>query len=125
MTTIEQVTPQAVMYKLDRLAAEVDQKSQWLHEADTLLELAERDYTEFVDNFELGLLRKSETSEYKLPSEALRLKLAHSEMSANVLGRYLGLRKKRDRLERRLRDLKVEIDCQRSLLSYLKEAEFR
>lgn len=118
-----QVTPQHVIQRVDRLAAELNQKSGWLHEIEMQLAPAEDEYTRFVDDYELGLLRKSETSEYKLPSEALRLKLARSEMSADLLGRYEGLRKKRRRLEQRLKDIRVEIDAQRSILSALKVME--
>jgi len=124
MTTM-QVTPQAVILKLDRLAGELALRSSQLHDVELALEPVDDEYTQFVDRYELGLLARSEEPEgkYKLPSEALRLKKARSEMSAELLGRYEGLRKKRRRLEQRLKDIRTEIDAQRSILSALKVLE--
>ena len=49
---------------------------------------------DFIDNFELGLYDKVLAEGGKLPSEAMRLKLARREMPAELLGRREGLMRK-------------------------------
>ena len=105
---------------LNRLSLELGQLSTKLAQVCRDLEPVEAEYTRFVDDFELGLLLKSETSDYKLPSGALRLKLAHQKIDADLLGRRMGLTNSRERLQQRIRDLKAEIEAQRSILSALK-----
>jgi hypothetical protein len=106
---------------LNRLAVELGDMSSKLAQVCRDLEPVERDYSAFVDEFEVGLLLRSESDEgYKLPSAALRLKLAHRKMDPDLLGRYMGLVNSRSRLQQRLRDLKAEIEAQRSILSALK-----
>lgn len=120
MDPMSGVTPQEVMHSLQKISDELALRSQQLYELDLALEPVEGQYEEFVDEYELGLLRKSETSDYKLPSEALRLKMARREMDAALLGRYEGLKRKRKRLEDRIRNLGKEADSRRSILSALK-----
>ena len=85
------------------------------------LEVADVEYQAFVDNYEVGLYLKSEEEGgRKLPSEAMRLKLARREMAPDLLGARDGLARKRDRIKQRIADLKSEIEAERSILSALK-----
>lgn len=109
------------MTLLDEHARELDTRSKELAATERDLEPVEAEYRKFVDDFEIGLWQRSQDEEgFKLPSEALRLKLAHRSIDPAVLGRYVGLVKRRRRLEQRLRDLKAAVDAQRSILSALK-----
>lgn len=112
----------SAMGLLDSKARELDELSKALAYVERRLEPAERDYQEFVENFEVALWRRYEDSDgrTKLPSESLRLKLAHREMSPELLGRYVGLLNSRKRLEKRISALKATVDAQRSILSALK-----
>lgn len=115
-------TPTEAMDRLEQLAEELDQRSLELADVERRLEPTELAYQAFVDEFEVGLWTKHEDSEgkTKLPSEAMRLKLAHKEMDPSLLGRYAGLLHSRKRLEKRIAALKVQVDAQRSILSALK-----
>lgn len=107
--------------KLSELARELGARSQDLALVSRNLEPVEDEYRTFVDEFELGLLKRSEDEDgYRLPPAALRLKLAHSAMDPALLGRYIGLTKSRERLVQRIRDLKHEAEAQRSIVSALK-----
>lgn len=109
------------MRTLDQLAREIDERSKQLHQVEQQLEPVEEEYRRFVDAFEIGLWQRSQDEAgFRLPSESLRLKLAHQAMDPALLGRYVGLVKSRKRLEQRLRDLKAAVDAQRSLLSAFK-----
>lgn len=115
-------TPVEAMDKLDQLASELDLRSRELAGVERALEPAEVSYQSFVDDFEVGLWKEYEDSEYKtkLPPEPMRLKLAHKAMDPAVLGRYVGLVNSRKRLEKRIGALKTAVDAQRSILSALK-----
>src|SRR4051812_5911842 len=121
--TEKQITPQEVIGRLERLDGELTLRADQLHQIEVALESVEEEYEKFVDEFELGLLLKSETSEYKLPSAALRLKMARRTMDPQVLGKYEGYLRKRKRLETRIRLLSKQVDAQRSILSTLKVLE--
>lgn len=114
------VTPAEVMERLAQLAEELDQRSLELGDVERRLEPAELAYQVFVDEFEVGLWTKHENAGSKLPSESLRLKLAHKEIDPALLGRYQGLLHSRKRLEKRINALKSQVDAQRSILSALK-----
>lgn len=119
-------TPVEAMERLGEIVDELDTRSKELADVERRLEPTEIAYQAFVDNFEIGLWRKHEDSEYsvKLPPEPMRLKLAHAAMDPELLGRYVGLVNSRKRLEKRLSALKAAVDAQRSILSALKvEAE--
>lgn len=116
-----QITPQEVMRHLDRIAGELSLRSDQLNDVCKALEPIEQKYDAFVDDYELGLLLKSETTDYKLPSEKLRLKKARAAMDADLLGRYEALLRKRKRLQDRISNLKAEADARRSILSAQKE----
>ena len=114
-------TPTDAMLKLGEQAEELGDLSGRLADVSRKLEPVEREYTDFVDNHELGLWNRSEDEDgFKLPSAAIRLKLAHQAMPPELLGRYKGLVESRSRLVQRIRDLKAEIEAQRSILSALK-----
>jgi hypothetical protein len=119
------VTPSQALERLDAHSVELGKLSAALFEVNQRLEAVERDYQEFVDAYEVGLwLKAQEENGPRLPSEALRLKLARREMAPDLLGRRDGLVRKRDRVKQRIGDLKTEIDADRSILSALKlEAE--
>jgi hypothetical protein len=107
--------------RLSELANDLGDLSGMLARVSRDLEPVEEQYRAFVDDFEVGLLLRSEDEDgYKLPSESLRIKLAHRKMDPALLGRYMGLTKSRERLQQRIRDLKAEIEAQRSILSALK-----
>ena len=107
--------------KLREQAEELAQRSGDLAQVSRELEPIEKQYREFVDDFEIGLWQRSEDEkDFKLPAAALRVKLAHKQMDPALLGRYVGLSHSRERLVQRIRDLKVEIEAQRSIVSALK-----
>jgi hypothetical protein len=101
-------------------ADELDSLSRNLHTTEKDLEPVERDYRTFVDDFEVGLWTKSQNDGTRLPSEALRVKLAERAMDPALLGRYVGLVMARKRAEKRIQALKATVDAQRSILSALK-----
>jgi hypothetical protein len=106
---------------LDGKARELDDLSKKLGKVELELESAEEAYQKFVDDFELGLWRQHVDHGAKLPpTEKLRLKLAHEAMDPVVLGRYIGLKNRRDRIEKRIKSLGKTVDAQRSILSALK-----
>jgi hypothetical protein len=106
--------------KLRDSADELDHLSRSLHKTERDLEPVEREYRTFVDDFEVGLWRQHQDEGRKLPSEALRVKLAEKQMDPALLGRYVGLVLARRRAEKRIRDLRASVDAQRSILSALK-----
>lgn len=115
-------TPVEAMDKLDQQAMELDHRSWQLADTERKLEPIEVEYQRFIDDYEIGLWTKYEDSEYKikLPSEAMRLKLAHKAMDPDLLGKYVGYVNSRKRLEKRISALKAAVDAQRSILSALK-----
>ena len=118
-------TPIEALDRLDAHAAELDELSRGLAELQRQLEPIEVKYQDFVDAYEVGLYLKSEEDGGpKLPSEAMRLKLARREMAPELLGRRDGLIRKRDRMSKRIDDLARICNAERSVLSALKtEAE--
>lgn len=115
------VTPQQALARLEASRAELDRLSGALFEVEHRLDDVEKDYQDFVDDFEVGLYLKSETADGpKLPSEAMRLKLARREMAPELLGRRDGLVRKRQRIRQRISDVKAMVEADRSILSALK-----
>lgn len=106
--------------RLRECADELDHLSRSLHQTERDLEPVEREYRAFVDDFEVGLWKQHQDSGAKLPSEALRVKLAERAMDPVLLGRYAGLVMARKRAEKRIQALKSTVDAQRSILSALK-----
>lgn len=117
----EQAHPTDVMAKLDGFADELNGLSANLAEVQRRLEPVQSEYQEFVDDFEVGLWEAHVNDDAKLPSAAMRLKLAQRAMKPELLGQWVALTKKRDRMMQRIRDLKVEVNAQQSILSALKE----
>ena len=110
-----------VRAKLDRYSSELDKMSRELFDIEKALEPVEAEYQQFVADFEVGLWLQSQQDDGpKLPSEALRTKLAHKKMDAALLGRRQGLIMQRDRIQERIRSVKSLVDAQRSILSALK-----
>jgi hypothetical protein len=118
MTYAEAIDARA---RLSVLAQELGARSGDLAHVSRELEATDEAYRAYVDEYEIGLWQRSQDEEgFKLPSEALRVKLAHKAMDPALLGRHKGLCASRDRLKQRIADLKAEIEAQRSILSALK-----
>lgn len=85
----------------------------------------EQQYQDVIDEFEVGLYWQCQEDDGpKWPGEAMREKLARKTMRPELLGRRDGLVRKRERIKRRIGDLKTIVDSERSVLSALKtEAE--
>lgn len=114
-------TPVEALDRLDGHAQELDTLSRGLAEVQRQLEPIEVEYQTFVDDFEVGLYLKSEVVDGpRLPSEAMRLKLARRAMAPELLGRRDGLIRKRDRMSKRIDDLSRICNAERSVLSALK-----
>ena len=107
--------------KLTEYATELDTLSKSLTEIERLIEPVDEQVTRFCDDYEIGLYtRSTEEDGYKLPSESLRVKLARRALPPELYGKHVALHASRDRLERRIRDLKLLVDAQRSLVSAYK-----
>lgn len=114
-------TPSEAIERLQELSSEMDSHAGMLARVERDLEPVARDYEDFVAAHEIGLYEKSTNeAEFRLPSEALRVKLAHRDMPAELYGRFRALTASRRRLEKRIGTLKVSVDAQRSILSALK-----
>lgn len=116
------MTAQDALGRLDQHARELDSCSNALAELQRALEEVDQEYRAFVDDFEVGLYLQCEADGKRLPSEAMRLKLARRKMAPELLGRRDGLVMRRDRLRQRISDLKTIVDSERSILVALKEA---
>lgn len=124
-----EVTAQQMMTELDVIAREMNQLSAGLAYVGRELDVAPNDglsisdqYRTFIDEYEVGLYQRSvDDDDFKLPSEAMRLKLAHRAMDPVLYGRYHALVKSRERMVKRVSALKVLVEANRSLLSAMKE----
>ena len=120
-TTGQGATPLEVRDRLNEHSLELGRLSAALLTVNQLLETADGKYQAFVDEFEVGLwLKAQETDGPRLPSEALRIKLARQEMPAELLGRRDGLVRKRERIRQRIGDVKSMVVADRSIVSALK-----
>lgn len=126
--------PTAVMDRLDKLATELDQRSNRLAAGERSLSGYDQNgehvagveelYEQWMDTYITGLWAKHIEDGAKLPSEEIRLRLARKDMPPKLLGEYTDLKAQRKRLENRIRDIKTQVEAQRSILSALKtEAE--
>lgn len=114
--------PRDVLRKLDELSTESDTLSTQLLEVERILEPVEAQVEDFIADYEIGLYQRSiDQDDFKLPSEALRLKLAHRAMPPELFGRHRALLSKRDRLKTRIAHVKTQVEAQRSILSAMKE----
>lgn len=116
-----EITPQQVAADLDQSARELNQLALGMAHVARELEPVEKQYQEFVDAFEIGLWTKHVDDGAKLPSEKLRLQLAHRAMPPELYGRYFALVNSRDRMVKRIQVLGKTIEASRSLLSAMKE----
>lgn len=117
--------PASAMKVLSEYATELDTLSKNLTDLERSLEPVENEVRVFTDDFELGLYtRSTEDDGFRLPSEALREKLARRAMPPDLYGRHAALLASRDRMLKRIGHLKLLVEAQRSILSALKsEAE--
>lgn len=111
--------------KLREYADELDKLSKDLTAVEAQLEPVADKVQEFTDTYELGLYtRSTEDDAYKLPSEAIREKLARRALPPELYGQHVALLAGRDRMMKRIGHLKLLVEGQRSILSGLKsEAE--
>jgi septal ring factor EnvC (AmiA/AmiB activator) len=110
----------SVMRKLEDNARQLDGLSRQLSAVGEEFARVAEGYREFVDDYEVGLYFKSESEGTKLPSEAMRLKLAHKAMNPEALGRYMALKARKESLAREIRDLKAEVEINRTIMSTLR-----
>ena len=115
------IDPIDVMIKLDAQASELDRLSKDLADVERRLEPVTMAYEDFIGSFEEGLWNRHVDQGDKLPSEALRLRMAHRAMPTDLLGRYSSLIASRKRMEKRIGSLKSEISARQSILSALRE----
>lgn len=113
-------TPAEAMAELSKYARELHGLSHKLAEVEREFAPVQEAYEKFLDDFETGLWFKHETQDAKLPPEKMRLRLAHKAMDPTLLGHYVGLTNQRERLRKRISDVKVSVEAQRSILSALK-----
>lgn len=106
--------------KLTGYGDELDKLSRDLADTCRKLEPVAKEHDAFVAKYEIGLWRKHLETGQKFPSEAMRLKLAHDEMKPELLGEWAALTASRDRMRKRISDLKSSVESQRSILSALK-----
>ena len=108
---------QDAIARLDGYRAELDELSRALNQILRDLEPVEVEYDAFVDEFQIGLYESALAEGSRLPAEAMQVRLARRDMPPGLLGRFEGLRRKRERLKIRIGDLKVCIEAERSILS--------
>jgi hypothetical protein len=114
-------TPLEAREKLEDYGRQLDTLSRSQQDVADAFEIVDTEYQRFVDDFEIGLYLKSEEKDGpKLPSEAMRLKLARHNMPAEILGRRDALLRQQAKAEKRIGHLKALVDAQRSILSALK-----
>ena len=110
----------SAMATLEDLAHRLDLASRELYKVTEELEPIERKYREWIDDYEVGMYREAVESESRLPSEKLRERLALSAMDHELREMFLTFTARRERMLRRIKDLGILIDAQRSLLSAYK-----
>lgn len=114
-------TPLEAREKLDEQAREFGRLSSTLADVSRRLEPIDHEYEEFITNFEVALWKRFVDGDLKrLPSESMRRRLAHAEIDQTLLGRREGLHRSSARLRKRISDLRLEVEAQRSILSALK-----
>ncbi|MDE2103212.1 MAG: hypothetical protein KGL39_38555 [Patescibacteria group bacterium] len=122
------VTPQEALQQLEDARDELGKLSDALYQISVQLDGkdnepgVEQQYQDFVDEHETGQWLKAQDDDGpKLPSEALRLKLARRDMDPVLLARHDLLIRKRKRVQQRISDVSKIIEANRSILSALKE----
>lgn len=108
--------------RLRELSEELETLGAQLIEVETEFEPVDADYQKFMDDHAIGLWQRSQDDkDFKLPSEKLRIQLAHRAMEPALLGRHQGLLMSRGRIKERISSLKAQVEAQRSILSAMKE----
>lgn len=122
------VTPQDALSELQKARDELAALSDALHKVNLVLDGTgtedgvEKQYQDFIDEHEVGQWLKSQEEDGpRLPSEALRIKLARREMPADLLARHDMLTRKRKRIQERMSGVAKIVEANRSILSALKE----
>jgi hypothetical protein len=114
-------TPVEARERLQQLSTELGNLSATLAGVCRRLEPVDHEYDQFITDFEVALWKRFEDGDIKrLPSESMRMRLAHKEIDQALLGRREGLHMSRERLRKRISDLRLEVEAQRSILSALK-----
>lgn len=114
-------TPQEAMQRLSDLAQELDQRSLDLAKLERELEPLRTGYENHIAAFELVLWERHTGEEgEKFPPERVRERMALRAMDPEIRGRHDALVARRRRIEQRIRDIKAQVDAQRSILSALK-----
>lgn len=112
--------PIECMARLDGIAQELDTLSKSLADVERRLEPVEREYTDFIGDFEAGMFDRYEAGEGKWPGEETRERLARRTMPDVLKREYDRLHAARRRMEKRIGSLGKAADAQRSVLSALK-----
>lgn len=114
------MSAQVAIRKLEDYAGELDKRSSELTDTQRELDTVEPKYRDFIEAYETALYDAADGG--KLPSEKMRLALAHRAMPRELLESYRTLLAKRERLKKKIADLKVAVEAQRSVLSAEKVA---
>jgi hypothetical protein len=114
--------PVSIIAELDLATTELNDLSAKLAELERALTPVELQVEEFCAAHEEGLWTRHVEGGEKFPPEALRVRLAHREMDAALLGRWSALVASRRRMEKRIASLKAVASAKQSILSALKEA---
>ena len=122
MSDRDPTDPVTIMAELDKATCELNSLSSALAELERKLTPVELEVEEFCAAHEEGLWHRHVNDGAKFPPEALRARLAHRAMDADLLGRWSVLIASRKRMEKRISSLKAVVNAKQSILSALKEA---
>jgi uncharacterized protein involved in exopolysaccharide biosynthesis len=114
------INPSGIREELNDLSNELDGLSKTLGAVETELESVEMQYEEWMSSYEEGLWTRHVQHGDKFPAEALRTRLGHLAMDPSLLGRYMGLVKRRKRIMARISVVKTVVDAKRSVVSALR-----
>lgn len=105
-------------------ARELDDLSKRLGQTEIELAPLEAALTEWVEDYHAAAWEAHIEKDAKLPSEVIRVSLAHKAFDREKYRQILTLRSQRTRRKQRISDLREIVDAQRSIVSALKlEAE--
>jgi predicted nucleic acid-binding Zn-ribbon protein len=116
------MSAQVAIAKLEEYASELDKRSSELSDTQRELDEKEPQYEDFIRDFEVDLYELALKDQTRLPSADLRKQLALKAMPSGFRSEYEALVRKRERLRKRIADLKAAVDAQRSVLSAEKVA---
>lgn len=109
-----------VLHALNNQAAQLDASAAELERVEDALRPVTLEYEDFMGAFEEGLWQ-AHVAGAKLPSEALRARMAHRAMDPALLGSYTALTSKRRQLKERIAAQKDSLGARRSILSAMKD----